>query len=179
MTFKLVRRWSLALVAMVLATSCSIQQVHESASLDSNVRWALLPIVNLAQAPLAGERTETVLATRLRSLGLSQLTEYPASDSKAMMGMNSDQKRFQEAKKWAIKQNFQYWITGSVEEWRYKAGLDGEPAVAISLRVIEAQSGKVVWSGSGARTGWGREGVLVTAHEVLDELLDSLPLTED
>lgn len=65
-----------------------------------------------------------------------------------------------------------------MEEWRYKSGLDGEPAVGITLEIRNADDNRVVWSGTSARTGWGRESLSVAAHKVLDELANAMPLIE-
>ncbi|MNP78015.1 hypothetical protein D3C76_1755480 [compost metagenome] len=65
-------------------------------------------------------------------------------------------------------------LTGSVEEWQYKSGLDGEPAVGISLRVVEVSSGRVLWSKSGARAGWSRESLAGTAQQVIETLVSAL-----
>ncbi|MCY1405315.1 hypothetical protein D9M71_205530 [compost metagenome] len=67
-------------------------------------------------------------------------------------------------------------VTGSVEEWQYKNGLDGEPAVGVSLQVLETSSGKLLWSRSGARAGWSRESLAGTAQTVLRDLVGNLRL---
>ena len=61
-----------------------------------------------------------------------------------------------------------------MEEWQYKNGLDGEPAVGISLRVLDAKSGTVLWSKSGARAGWSRESLAGNAQTVIDKLVGAL-----
>ena len=48
-------------------------------------------------------------------------------------------------------------VQGAVDEWRYKVGVDGEPAVGMALQVIDLQSGEVLCSGVGAKSGWSRE----------------------
>lgn len=69
-------------------------------------------------------------------------------------------------------------VTGTVDEWRYKSGLDGEPAVGITLEVRAADGDGIVWSGTAARTGWGREGLSVAGHKVLQGLVDAMPLEQ-
>ena len=65
-------------------------------------------------------------------------------------------------------------MSGSVEEWQYKNGLDGEPAVGLSLRVLDARTGQVLWSNSGARAGWSRESLAGSAQKVLNTLIGDL-----
>jgi hypothetical protein len=48
----------------------------------------------------------------------------------------------------------------------------------VTLEIRNADDNRVIWSGTAARTGWGREGLSVAAHKVLDELADAMALTE-
>ena len=88
--------------------------------------------------------------------------------------LQDDRERQIQALDWARQQRLAYVITGSVEEWQYKNGLDGEPAVGVSLQVLEPATGRVVWSSSGARAGWSRESLAGAAQKVLRELVGNL-----
>ena len=44
-------------------------------------------------------------------------------------------------------------LTGRVTEYTYKSGVGEQPAVAVTARLIECQTGRVVWSATRARTG--------------------------
>lgn len=90
--------------------------------------------------------------------------------------MLDDRERFNQALSWAREQKLDYVVSGSVEEWQYKSGLDGEPAVGISLQIIEPATGRVLWSKSGARAGWSRESLAGTAQKVLRTLVGDLSL---
>ena len=83
-----------------------------------------------------------------------------------------DSKRLADAKQNAKDKGVSHALTGSVEEWRYKSGLDGEPAVGLSLRLVDLNSNEVLWSGSAARSGWSRSSLAGTAQKVLQELAD-------
>ena len=63
-----------------------------------------------------------------------------------------------------------------MEEWRYKVGIDGEPAVGVTLKVVDLSSGRTVWSASGAKSGWSRQALSAVAQTVLTQALDELPL---
>jgi hypothetical protein len=67
-----------------------------------------------------------------------------------------------------------YAVTGTVDEWRYKVGVDGEPAVGFTLQVLDVPTGRVLWSAAGGRTGWSREALSAVAHQLLTRL--SAPL---
>jgi len=163
-------------VLLLLLSACSVSQVHEGPALSQKARWVMLPVMNLAEAPQAGIRTEAILSTHLRAAGLTNLEIYPYQSLKTGLPDLNEQHRYETALKAAKKLNYQYAITGSIEEWRYKSGLDGEPAVGISLKVIDMKTGKIIWSASGSRTGWGYESVTGTVNKLLAQLLGNLNL---
>jgi len=130
----------------------------------------ILPFLNRSETPLAGERAEAIALSVLREKGVTQLQVYQAAPQPNGLPVLDDQKRLNDATEKAIEQGMRYAIAGSVEEWRYKAGLDGEPAVGLSMRLVDLNSGRILWSGSAARSGWSRESLSGTAHKVLEDL---------
>lgn len=164
------------LLVIALLTGCAVNQAQRQVEFDRQASWALLPIVNYSQTPQAGERAERIAETLLRSEGLTTLSHYPQQEEPNGLPILDEQKRFNTALAWAQDNGLRYGITGSVEEWRYKAGLDGEPAVGVSLQVIDVASGEVLWSGSGSRAGWSRESLSGTGHKVLQKLIAKIRL---
>lgn len=168
-----IRCLSLALAALLMA-GCSSFTGQSSPSLPRSAQWGVVPMINYSQTPQAGERSEQILLSVLSSHGLQpQVYNGGAQGEQALL---EDSERLAGAMEWARSQKLDYLVAGSVEEWQYKSGLDGEPAVGISLRVLEASSGKVLWSNSGARAGWSRESLSGTAQRVLDKLVGDLRL---
>jgi len=100
---------------------------------------------------------------------------YPATLSRDSLFEPSERRVVDEAQKWAREQGARYGLQGAVEEWRYKVGIDGEPAVGVTLQVIDLNSGAVLWSASGAKSGWSREALSAVAHKVMDNLLAGMP----
>lgn len=156
----------------LMLSACSINTSNKQATFEQQARWGLLPVVNYSQAPQAGERTEQILQSVLSQAGI-QVVMYPHTDSSSMPLLD-DQKRLDNAWQWAKTQRFDYVITGSIEEWQYKNGLDGEPAVGISLQVLDPATGETLWSNSGARSGWSRESLAGSAQKVLKKLVAKL-----
>ena len=117
-----------------------------------------------------------MLSAILRAKGSENVTLYLPDDRNPLLYESSE--RQQTALATARNDGADYLFTGTVEEWRYKSGLDGEPAVGITLEIRNADDNRVVWSGTSARTGWGRESLSVAAHKVLDELANAMPLIE-
>jgi hypothetical protein len=163
----------------VLLTACAsgIQSSANRDTLDPTAKWALLPIANNTDTPQAGLSAEAMVEHQLRRRGIVNLQHYPQALSRDSLFEPTERKVAQEALKWASEQGVQLVVMGSVEEWRYKVGIDGEPAVGITLKVVNVPTGQVMWSGSAAKSGWSREALSAVAQSVLAELLGSLPLT--
>lgn len=170
---RFIRCLTLAL-ASLLVISCTTYTGPGSPALPRAAQWGLVPMVNYSQTPQAGERSEQILVSSLNRKGL-QPRLYPHV-TQGELALVDDRERLAEALRWARQQRLDYVVSGSVEEWQYKNGLDGEPAVGISLRVIDPATGQVLWSKSGARAGWSRESLSGAAQKVIDSLVDELRL---
>ena len=154
------RRWLAAAagVGVALALSaCAVVDSGRAPATSASDAWVVLPIVNYTETPQAGLRAETIATSILKARGFTNLKQYPAR-----------------ALDWARGEKARYALTGAVDEWRYKVGVDGEPAVGITLQVIDVQSGNVIWSAAGSRTGWSRDAVSAVAQKLLRELLSPL-----
>jgi TolB-like protein len=163
-------------ITLLLLAGCSVMQSQPGSTVPQNSRIAVLPLINLSQTPQAGDQAASVLAAILRARGSNDVTLYLPDDRNPLMYESSE--RQQNALSNARNEGAEYLFTGTVEEWRYKSGLDGEPAIGVTLEIRNADDNRVVWSGTAARTGWGREGLSVAAHKVLDELVDAMALTD-
>jgi curli biogenesis system outer membrane secretion channel CsgG len=164
----------LALLSLLLS-GCAVTDVHRTDPLNREVAWALLPIANHSETPLAGQKAEASLITLLHQRGISSLAQAPRTTPMGLLELPSDQD-YHTALAWAQQQGVRYGVTGSVDEWQYKAGLDGEPAIGISLRVVDVNSGDILWSASGARSGWGFSTTSGVAQKLMSDLVDTLPV---
>ncbi len=132
--------------------------------------WALLPFKNLAETPKAAERAESITSSILFAKGYRP-THYPAQNEDDLLLLLDDNKRLENARKWAEQQGFRYAITGDVTEWRYKTGLDADPSVGITISVIDLQSGEVIYNRTGSKVGWGYSNLSSTAQGLIQKLL--------
>ena len=164
---------ALALALLTLA-GCQMQNVQQGPKLDRSARWTLLPVLNNTEVPRAGERVESILGTLLRARGLDNLAAYAAPSDDAGLPELDERRRYEAAMSRARKEGYTYGVGGSVEEWRYRNGVDGEPAVGVTVQVVELATGKVVWSASGSRSGWGREVLSGTAQQLLSSMLKEM-----
>lgn len=163
-------------VAALACAGCVVQQIQPGPRLDAHARWVLLPVQNHGETPQAGERVEAILGTILRARGLSDLRDHAAPKETSGLPELDEKRRYESALAQARSDGFDYGVTGSVEEWRYRSGLDGEPAVGVTVQAVDVKSGRVLWSASGARSGWGRDTLSGTAEKLLSQLVSTLRL---
>jgi polysaccharide biosynthesis protein PelC len=170
-------KFLLPLVLGSLAAGCSVMDRSSNAAvLESGAKWVILPVANHTETPQAGQRAEVLLESLLRQRGV-QSVERPASlPAGDLVGDLPDRKVMQEAQRWATAQGYRYALTGAVDEWRYKVGVDGEPAVGVVLKVIDLSSGDVVWTAAGAKAGWSREALSAVGQKVIRDMLGQLTL---
>lgn len=169
----MLKRYLLPLLFAAFLAGCATVDHSPRPNLESGAKWALTPFLNHTDAPQAGMRAEAVADTLLRSMGVSDLVRYPAELAQESVFEASERKAQDEALRWAKEQGARYALTGAVTEWRYKAGVDGEPAVGVSLSIVDLQSGAVVWSAAGGKSGWSRDAVSAVAQNLIRDLLAS------
>lgn len=138
--------------------------------------FALLPFNNLSESPQAGERAEVIALSLLRQNGVRIEGYPPRLGADPLAGVARDSQK--SAEDWARGAGHRYALTGSVTEWRYKVGVDGEPAVGLTLTLLDLHNGQPVWTASGARTGWSREALSAVAQRLLQAELNGLRLAD-
>ncbi len=169
-------RTFLVVLMAVFAAGCKIVDSGSVATIERNAKWVMLPVLNHTEVPLAGMRAEAITEALLRTHGVNDLTRYPATLNPDTLFEPAERKVMAEAEKWARSQGARYAIYGAVDEWRYKVGIDGEPAVGVALHIIDLQSNAVVWTGVGGKSGWSRESLSGVAQKLIKELLATAPV---
>jgi TolB-like protein len=174
-TLSLRRLYITLVVALTaLTAACTTVRVGAPPALDRSARWALLPFVNHTETPQAGMRAEAIAEALLRANGIANLRRYPSNLNTETLFEPMDRKQADASRAWAQAEGVRYALTGSVDEWRYKVGVDGEPAAGVTLQLIDLQRDEVIWSATGGRTGWSREALSAVAQKLLRGMLDPL-----
>jgi polysaccharide biosynthesis protein PelC len=169
-------RTFLVVLMAVLAAGCKIVDSGSVATIERNAKWVMLPVLNHTEVPQAGLRAEAITEALLRANGVNDLTRYPPTLNPDTLFEPAERKVMAEAEKWARSQRARYAIYGAVDEWRYKVGIDGEPAVGVALHIMDLQSNAVVWTGVGGKSGWSRESLSGVAQKLIKELLATAPV---
>jgi polysaccharide biosynthesis protein PelC len=142
--------------------------------LDRGQSWALLPILNLTETPQAGLRAESILESLIRAGGVRNLKRYPSNLNTESIFDPVERKAQEQAVIWAKGEKVRFALSGSVEEWRYKVGVDGEPAVGITLQIIDLSNDAVIWTAAGSKSGWSREALSAVAQKLIAQLIAPL-----
>jgi hypothetical protein len=159
--------------AGIVAAGCAVVDSSGPSGADRGARWALLPFANHTETPMAGNRAEAITEALLLSRGVAGVARYPASLAEdGLFEADAARRTDEQARAWARTSGARYAVGGAVDEWRYKVGVDGEPAVGVALTIVDLADGRVIWSGVGGKSGWSREALAAVAQKLIGELLD-------
>lgn len=163
-------KW-LGLTALLALTACSSTQISKAPSWTGLDKLALVPLSNYTETPGAALGAQSIAQSLLHQKGFTQLATYPFSDSAGTYLLNNTDQQRAQALDWARQTGARYALTGAVQEWRYKVGIDGEPVVGLSFDVVDLDTGAVVWSAMGSRSGWSRSTLAGVGHDLISQLL--------
>jgi len=163
---------SLLAACLILGlAACSTLDRGRAPELEPQASWVVLPFANHTETPLAGQRAESIAEALLRTNGLTRVKRYPANDRQDSLFNAAEEQQQEAAMAWAKQQGARYALTGAVDEWRYKVGVDGEPAAGVTLQIIDVQTGEALWSAAGGKSGWSREALSAVAQQLIRDLL--------
>jgi hypothetical protein len=165
-------------LTLALLTGCvtrTQQGVNPPANWGSSV--LLQPFVNATPDENAARALSEITAAALMQRGIHVVTPGAGGTNlveTATAGAVVDQSRPGSTSSPA-NSNPRYVITGTVHEYRYKTDLDGDPAVGVTLRLLNARTGEVLWQGSGARVGVWFASLSKTSQKTVEDLLARMP----
>ncbi|WP_421706322.1 hypothetical protein [Alloalcanivorax xenomutans] len=156
---------------LLMLFGCSTTHVRSSQNvqLPRDATWLVLPMVNRTTTPQAGLRAQAIVEAVLAQHGVTQVEIYSQQEEGVLFEAASEDSR-RAMQQWVARRNGDYVVSGVVHEWRYKTGVDGEPAVGVMLEIRDGQ-GRMVYSGTGARAGWARQSLGETGQRVIDKLI--------
>lgn len=143
---------------------CSSVYNTQQITINKNSKIYVAKFKNNTETFLAGERAASITKAILRSKGYNVIN---MSDSVS----EEDKYSLEKIKSEAKSSDAEILVTGEVNEWRYKTGIDGEPAVGLSVVFIDLGSDKILFSSVGAKSGWGHESITTIAQKLLNNLI--------
>lgn len=169
-------RITLLVVLLSMLSACSTLTSTERVSVSASQSWVLLPISNLSTTPRAGQAASSMAETHLRTHGVTKVKAYENPPALNLVSLLDDENQLNDARQWAKNNGFRFGLTGTIHEWHYKSGPDKEPAVGMSLKVIDLVTDEVVWQGTTAKTGWGYANVSAVANKVVNQLMSQISI---
>ncbi|MEF3280068.1 MAG: DUF4136 domain-containing protein [Elusimicrobiota bacterium] len=157
------------ILSSFLIVSCSsFKNISKVPQIDKTEKIAVLPFVNNSETPLSGLKAKNMVENELyyKKFNLSTFEEMKGSDS-------FSEKDVYEAII-SLKNKVRYVFYGYVNEWRYKAGVDAEPAVSITINLYDIKNEKVIWSASGSKNMSSYNSTGLTAQKLIKKLMSPI-----
>lgn len=186
-----VRHLGMAILLVLVSTGCATttsKVVYRDPNMDFGAiqNVAVMPFNNLTRENLAGERIRDVFMTMLQATGGVYVIP-PGEVARGIARLNLERPGSptpEEVTKFAKNVNADVVFTGTVKEYgEVRSGTSSANVVSLSLQMMEAQTGKVVWSVSSTQGGvttsdrlfgGGGEPMNATTQKAVDDLLDKL-----
>jgi len=157
------RRVYFAVLVLFLIVGCA-RVVNQTPTLPMKGEpYAVLPFENYTETPYAGYRVASILEGVLASKGYNLIPRVWSIKERELA-----EEEIEKLKESAVKNGARYIVHGSVNEFRYKTGLDGEPAVSITIFVYDGKENKVVKNVAVSGSGWVHESLGTLAQKLLN-----------
>jgi len=124
----------------------------------------IIPFANLTQTPMAGYRVSSIALGVLKEYGFTvtnTLTDFPERDYS-----------LEEINKILSEIKDGYVFTGYVNEFKYKAGIDAQPAVSLTIRIYDAKNKKNIYVSTVSEIGSSYDSLGTLTQRSIKETLD-------
>lgn len=158
------KRVILLIVSLMLLSCSSVVENIQHGS-DIYPSFTIIPFENNTETPLAGLRVASIAEGVASSKGynLKRVMTYEQKEY--------TQEEIANIIKALKNKDVDYVITGSVNEFRYKAGIDGEPAVSITLRIFSLKEDKWIYTATVSKSGRFFQSVSTVAQSILNRII--------
>jgi hypothetical protein len=164
-----ISKYLFLLFALFLTNGCSPMINKSNNYLKSDSTYAIGTFWNYTQTPMAGLKASSIVESILVNRGIHIISLIGGVDE--LEDSQNQNILIKAQREKAIAQNAKYLITGSVQEWRYKTGIDAEPAVSYSIKVIDLENNQIIFNGVGAKSGLSYQSIGEIAQEVANSLI--------
>ncbi|GAB6888559.1 pellicle/biofilm biosynthesis outer membrane protein PelC [Desulfothermus okinawensis JCM 13304] len=149
-------------------SSCGVKVINitNGLTLNKEKKFAVIPFENFTDTPLAGCSVASIVEGILYSRGYKLQTKVWSIPK-----TEPSKKDIEKIKEKAIEMGAEFIVMGSVNEFRYKTGIDGEPAVSLTLLLYDAKAQKVVTGSTASATGWANESLGTIAQKLINKVI--------
>ncbi len=126
----------------------------------------VVPFANFTQTQMAGYKVAGILEGVLKSRGYhvtKSLWDFPEQDY-----------TLTDIKNIIKNTKANYVVTGYVNEYKYKTGIDAEPAVSVTMKIYDKKLNKYIYRGTFAIVGTTYDSLGVVTQEGFNGLLDEI-----
>lgn len=180
-----------ALLSLLVAAGCAAPSpnvVFKDSNMDfGSIRAVVvLPFTNLTREQMAADRVRDVFMTMLQATGGVYVTP-PGEVARGISRMNIERPATptsEEILKLAKAVSADAVIAGTVAEYgEVRSGTASANVISVSLQMLEAQTGRVIWTASSTKGGvttadrlfgGGGEPMNQVTQKAVDDLLDKL-----
>lgn len=153
----------LTILSTILFSGCSttalVSTQNNLPEVNKTVQISMFELDNYTDTPRAGMRAANIVEGVLLAKGYRLKTHM----SKKIASL-------EDAKDSAKEDKSQYFLIGGISEWRYKTGIDGEPAVSLKLNLYNTKDAKLIWSATGSDSDWGNGSIGSTAQNLIEQM---------
>jgi len=130
--------------------------------IDKSQKMIIYAMDNYTDTPRAGMRAANIAEGILLANGY-QVESGISNDNHKLT--------FSEKLSDATKRGSRYIFIGGVSEWRYKTGIDGEPAISLQFKIIDTETKVVKWSAVASDSSWGNDSIGTVAQELITDMI--------
>lgn len=159
--------------------SAVTKNVSSAVKLESSKSCVVMPFINDTNHYGADDAVAAIVETELHKKNICVLTEQSETAQKLKaLGVAKDrlfEKNY--AADLAVKLGVDYAFIGRVTEYGYQYGLREDPAVGVSIKLIDANASKVVWAADEGRVKRSyllRDSLAATAIECVQSVLSDI-----
>jgi len=150
---------------LFILVGCNKAQISSTKTIslvDKSQKVAIYALKNYTDTPRAGMRASNIIEGVLLSNG------YHISNR---ISSKTDQITLKEKIEDAKEHKIRYIIIGGVSEWRYKTGIDGEPAISLQFKIIDIDTKDIIWSAIGSDSSWGNDSIGTVAQNLISSMI--------
>ncbi|QOP44918.1 hypothetical protein [Sulfurimonas paralvinellae] len=150
-------------LSLILLAGCSttalVNTQNRLPETNTTAQISLFELNNYTDTPRAGMRATNIVEGVLLAQGYHLKTH-----------INQKIDSLEDAQDSAQEDKSDYFLIGGISEWRYKTGIDGEPAVSLQLSLYSTKDAKLIWSATGSDSDWGNGSIGSTAQNLIEQM---------
>jgi len=149
--------------------SCfSFKNISNPVNINKNDKICVIPFINNSETPLAGLKAKNIIENFL----FSKKFNIVACD--IVENDTFTEKEIKEYFEVLKTKDINFVFFGYINEWRYKAGVDSEPAVSLTINLYDLKNDKLILIASSSKTSSSYKSLGIVSQELIKKLLSKI-----